>query len=762
MQCFRCTATVVLFAAISTAHSVAKSPEAANGPVTRPSAARQVDAVRGLLQRRLAAVSDRFQLAVIAQQDGFDVFEVQSLPGNKFSLRGSSGVAMATGLNWYLKHCCQRHIGWCGSRLEMTPVDLGPVPGGTKRVVLPHRHIVYMNYCTLSYSMAWWDWDRWQWEIDYMAMNGVNMPLGMVGLESVWYHALRRVGLDDEEARKFLVGPAYFAWEWMANIENHCGPLPRSWIDSHARLGKQVLQRERDFGMTPIQQGFSGHVPVAFQQKFPQANIAMKPGWCGFPGTAQLDPLDPLFARFGRIFLEEEQKLFGLGGYYAADPFHESSPPRPGNKYLTEVGKAIHRLFDSVDPHSVWVMQSWSIRAPIAQAVPHKRLLVVDLAGGGWQGTHGFWGHDFVVGQLHNFGNRINLHGDLAYLAANPFSAARKQYPDTAQGMGLFMEGIIQNPVFYDMFFDMTWHDQPVDLQQWLAEYAARRYGAAGGSAGEAWRVLSQTAYKRGTNGVESSSIVTARPALDAKKSGPNAGFIMPYPPAELLRAWDLLLADQSRCGTSAGYRFDVVDVGRQVLSNLAQELHKKVRAAYQAGDRAAFDAASARFLDLLSDIDRLCETRPEYRFGDWLAAARRWGENDTERALYDKNASMLVTCWGPDGRTPQIFDYSWREWSGLIRAYYLPRWTRFHAFLRDKLSHGDRSYREHGLPQCYGREAWNANPFYRDLGVWEMQWIRTPKNDWKKLDVGDGDELRVAAALRKKWAATLAENYAH
>ena len=40
----------------------------------------------------------------------------------------------------------------------------------------------YMNVCTFGYSYVWWDWTRWEKEIDWMAMNGINIPLAFVGL----------------------------------------------------------------------------------------------------------------------------------------------------------------------------------------------------------------------------------------------------------------------------------------------------------------------------------------------------------------------------------------------------------------------------------------------------------------------------------------------------------------------------------------------------------------------------------------------------
>ena len=149
------------------------------------------------------------------------------------------------------------------------------------RVVSPYRQRAYLNYCTLGYTAAWWDWNRWEREIDFMALNGINMPLAVTGIEGAWYHALLRLGMTDQQAREFLVGPAYQAWQWMQNIERYGGPLPKSWIDSHVRLGRQILDRERALGMTPIQQGFSGAVPRRLKEMFPAAAMKQQPMWCG-------------------------------------------------------------------------------------------------------------------------------------------------------------------------------------------------------------------------------------------------------------------------------------------------------------------------------------------------------------------------------------------------------------------------------------------------------------------------------------------------
>jgi len=57
-------------------------------------------AVRGVLERILPGESEHFLLQRIEKHEGRDVFELESA-GGKTVIRGSSGVAIASGLNWY-------------------------------------------------------------------------------------------------------------------------------------------------------------------------------------------------------------------------------------------------------------------------------------------------------------------------------------------------------------------------------------------------------------------------------------------------------------------------------------------------------------------------------------------------------------------------------------------------------------------------------------------------------------------------------------
>ena len=49
------------------------------------------------------------------------------------------------------------------------------------------------NVCVLSYTMAFWQWTDWERHIDWMALNGINMPLAFTGQEEIWRRVYKKV-----------------------------------------------------------------------------------------------------------------------------------------------------------------------------------------------------------------------------------------------------------------------------------------------------------------------------------------------------------------------------------------------------------------------------------------------------------------------------------------------------------------------------------------------------------------------------------------
>jgi alpha-N-acetylglucosaminidase len=719
-----------------------------------PGAQPATTAARGLVARVLPGHAAQVDVELIRPAgDGADVFEIETAAG-RLVLRGNTGVSIGSALNWYLRNVAHAQFSWNGDNLVL-PAQLPPVPAKV-RVTSPYRHRVYLNYCTFNYTMSWWDRARWEREIDWMALNGITTPLAATGQEAVWQATLRRFKMNDDEIRRFFAGPAFQAWQWMTNLEQWGGPLPQSWIDSHLELGRFIIDRERELGMTPILQGFTGCVPMAFIDKFPEARILRKVIWCEIPpGTAQLDPEDPLFARFGRAFLEEQTRLLGTDHLYAGDPFHEGEPPKNTPEYLHDVGATLYRIAHDFDPQAMIVMQGWTIREDIVKGIPADRLLALDLTGQKWRQTQAFWGRPWVCGVLHNYGGRQELGGNLPLLAANAPSLLGKAEGGHLAGIGMFPEAIEHNPLLYDLAAGLAWEHTPPDLPGWVNRYVVARYGRDVPAARSAWARLLASVYSQTNTEPSLESPLLARPGLTVTHVCAWGDFTREYDVREVWTAWGELLDAAGQLGGLETFRYDLVDVARQALVDLSLPLQREVTAAYQSGDAIRFAAAKARFLELGTDLDALLGTRRDFLLGRWLADARRWGTTPAEADLCERNARQLITIWGPARPKAYLFDYSNRQWSGLIRGFYLERWRKFFAWLDTQ----PPGYRDDKILRSNDRPANDANDFYRGLAQWESAWCEAHET---YPAAPAGDAVALARALQAKWAPVMQANAAH
>jgi alpha-N-acetylglucosaminidase len=631
-------------------------------------------AAAALAGRILPQHADRFVFETLRPDRGRDVFEIESRDGRTV-IRGNTAVSMATGLNWYLKHYCHCHVSLRGNQLEL-PDQLPEVrPKLRKTSWAQYRY--FLNYCCFGYSLPWWNWSQWEQLIDFMALNGVNAPLAVTGQEATWRAVCRRLGMTDQQIKSFLAGPPYLPFQWMGCLDGWGGPLPDSWIDQHENLGSKILARQRQLGMTPILQGFTGHVPPAVAEQYPEAQLHTI-HWIEWK-THLLDPLDPLFAKIAGLFMEEQTKRFGTDHLYAADTFIEMVPPRGEPEYLASLSRAIHDGMAKTDPKALWVLQGWAfmfkrsfwtqprIRA-FLDAVPNERMLVLDLyceSKPMWNQTEAFCGKPWAWCNIQNFGNTVFLGGALKGLNRNLDAARTHPQRGALRGLGFVNEGLGFNPVVHDLMFELAWRNGPVDLDAWLTGYARHRYGRESAAAERAWRILAETVYAAQNR---TRSIIDCAPTMKPRIAAP-------YDNVRLAEAWRLLLEAAGDLAPADTYRYDLVNVARQALSNHAANLHREAVTAFRKKDAPAFAAASSRFLGLIGDLDELLATRGEFQLGRWLEDAKRWGATDEEKARFEWNARRVLTLWGEG---PRIDDYARKEWAGMLRGYYLPRWRKF------------------------------------------------------------------------------------
>ena len=72
------------------------------------------------------------------------------------------------------------------------------LPGGINFTLTTADKFRYMdNVCTFGYTYVFWNWTRWERHIDWMALNGINLPLAFIGQEAIWERVWKKVRAKD-------------------------------------------------------------------------------------------------------------------------------------------------------------------------------------------------------------------------------------------------------------------------------------------------------------------------------------------------------------------------------------------------------------------------------------------------------------------------------------------------------------------------------------------------------------------------------------
>jgi alpha-N-acetylglucosaminidase len=704
--------------------------------ILKNSKSRQVEEAEGVIGRVLPDYAGQFTLKLIDKEGENDVFEIE--PGRKkILIRGSSGVAICSGFNYYLKHYCNSCYNWrCGNNMEIK----GELPRSFEKVrkVTPYHFRYAFNYCTFSYSMAWWDWEQWERMIDWLALNGINMPLAPMGQEVIWQRVYKKHGIEKDDLRNFFVGPAYNAFGRMGCIDGFAGPLPQSWIDNENRLQKQILERERSLGMNPVLQGFTGHVPAGLIKNNPGIKYTNLK-WLDFPETYLLDWEEPLFSTIGQEFISELKKEYGTDHYYMIDQFIEMDPARGDTSYLKNMSRTIISAINQADPDGIWVIQTWPFREmkfwsdertkAYFDGVPDEKMIALELMGEywpltGWYKHQGWYGKPWVWSIISNFGDNVSMFGGLPQITENFNKALTSHESGNLAGMGFMNEGLDYNPVVYQLVTDMMWDSGVPDLEKWKAEYLISRYGTQNEKINEAWKYLFGYFYV--SPGLFERNPINDRPRFVDMDIIPSEASVMGA--KILLQAGDQFINSDS-------YQYDLVNLFRQVFGQYAGHLLYNITDAFKHKNIREFDASVKQFLDLSHELEKLMSTREEFSFGKWISDSRKHATNGQEEKLYEMNARAIITTWGGE----ILYGYAIKDWAGMYSSYYLPRWEKFFNLMKDEITGGGKL---------------DYEKFLKDIKDWERNWVDLHEENI--IAVPSGNSVGLAKDLWKKYGEKL------
>ena len=461
---------------------------------------------------------------------------IQSSNTQTIKIFGSNIPSIISGLSVYLSRYWMVSLSWNGNNINslLDPQYLSKVIDSTPSNIniyasRKYEYTYYKNPCTDSYTMVWWDWDRWEKELDWMVLNNVNLLLLPTMNELIEYQLYTTVPeyqLTDEELSTYFVGPAFLAWFRMGNLrgwppnERKDGTkyravgLSRTWLQKQLILSYKIMARCIELGIDIILPGFSGHVPTKFAEKIKGVQFYDGSRWFGMPHELTnlkfLDATDEFYVELGLKYQEIQYEIISSflqikhknpdikhTIFLWLDQFNELTPKSGKSDYLQKSGENQLKSLQLKQYYQTganieikWTVQGWmfvhmrkwwdneKIKAYFA-GIAADDILILDLIAekGSMSGpTDEFFKHDHVWCFLHNFGGGHGLSGNLGNIFQ---TLSNIKASPNMKGIGISMEGIHNNPILYHAVLYHSYrvdHDE-IATESYLKQYIASRYG---------------------------------------------------------------------------------------------------------------------------------------------------------------------------------------------------------------------------------------------------------------------------------------------
>lgn len=635
------------------------------------------------------------KLSIVKNKD-LPFFEY-SVKDGVLHIKGNTGVALCRGFYDYAKKNNLGVYSWTGTNLKL-PKSL-PSTEAPVRIESPFMYNYYLNAVTFGYSTPYWDWARWEREIDWMAVHGIDMPLALIANEAIMAKVYKKFGFSEKEINEYFVGPAHLPFSRMGLMENLDGPLDEDWYKRTIELQHRVLDRMKSLGMKPICPAFAGFVPERVKELYPDVEV-VKTHWGGAFNNWMISPEDPLFSELSTAYIKEWEKEFGKCEYYLSDSFNEMEIPFPPKEdperyeLLSRYGDVVYQSIKRASPDANWVMQGWmfgyqrhiwdyNTLEALLSKVPKGKILLLDLAVDynkhywkselNWDYYKGFFGQPWVYSTIPNMGGKVGWTGVLEFYANGHIEALNSKNRGNLVAYGNAPEGIENNEVIYELISDARWSKNEINLRDWLKSYSKNRYGGYSDKLDEYWNGLLGSVYGSFTDHPRYNW--QFRPGL-SKRGSINAN-------DQMYRAIEAFASDANRYTSNKLYEADLIEATALYVGAKIQILTNIIESYYIDGDLENGDKYLSQFNMLMMGLDKVLSKHPVLKLEDWIKFAENAGATPMQKRQFVKNAKRIVTIWGPP-----VDDYSARIWSGLVRDYYLPRWNKYFESCRNGTSY--------------------------------------------------------------------------
>lgn len=698
--------------------------------------------MKDFVLRNTPKIADAFEFRTCESDNGFDTYQVFD-EDKKIVICGNNKIAMAMGYYKYLHDCC--NVMLVSGDYDISYIKSAPLP--EKKITCTVRQKIRMAMTSQRFAAEadGWGFDRWEKEIDFMAMNGINTPLALTGSDSVLFKMLTGMRIKPETVASFISGSCYWYRQLAGNLFGFLPINYADYFDKKIAVGKRVTEREKELDMMPVHQGILLTAPFSFRKHYPKSDFIKLPQWNGFPPAMTISADDYGYFRiFNKMFLEKQKELLGETHNYIFDPLTDVDTSGY-NSFIETVGDDFRELLDEIDSEGIWFVRSDSLPEIKCKI---EKTVIIDENGTDYDKRGGFAGNDFVLGFRGNLNGRTVLCGDMESLCENPFLAAKEKY-ENAVGTGLFFDSDDENPYFYSLAARMITSDKRADLKHFMHDYSKCRYGTEG--YGDDLYKLAKLCYGKGSN-LNQASALCARPCTKINHTAPFDTFERPYDNKDLLAFVKETLANDAKKNDK--YRRDMAGVLRQVLSNTLRPLHIQATGCFMNKMISEYEKTSNAFLEICEDIDRLLRTVPENNLYYHLESARQLGDTKELRQNLEINFLMYHTIYGPV-KNSKLFDTNWREWGGMVGHFYANRWYKYFRMLAAYFKK-PKKLKDVSRHQVYDRNAFADTLLGKRLEYFETEWIR----DYvpRPTGIGEEDTITVMNELIEKYESIVNE----
>lgn len=647
---------------------------------------------RTVLERVLGAHAGKISLRLLPQ-DGIERFQISERRGKPL-IEGSTLSALLMGVNWYLKYTAGVSVTWNGDCINMLPTAL-PVPSSSisGRAYVKHRFA--LNDTNDAYTGPYWTWEQWERQIDVLALHGINEVLVYMGAEAVYQQTFRSFGLADQELRNWFPTPAHQPWWLLQNLSSWVGPsVSQQLINARLALARKITQRLRELGMTPVLPGYYGIVPNGFAEKHPDAHVIPQGTWLGLKRPDWLDPTSDVFPNLAGDFYRNQERLLGPSSMFKMDPLHEGG--KQDGVDLTLAAQSINQAMQKAHPGAVWAILGWQTnpkRELLAGIKDKNQMLILDGISDRYAANdpEKQWDNTpYAFGSIWNFGGHTAIGANVGVWNERYFDQLSKR-DSKLRGIAVMPEASCNNPPALAFLSELAWRKDRPDIAEWFAAWSSYRYGGEAVNAQKAWEILRTTAYdgKSGEWSEPHDNLFGAQPGLGVKSACTWSPQEPRYNLVAFSKAIGMLLQVAPVLRSSSAYRYDLVDVARQTISNQSRILLPQINSAYSTGDIGQFRLLTRGWLDRISALNQIVGTEAEFLLGRWVAAAKAAGATPGEKQQLEFDARSLLVEWGPDSsRYSGVHDYANREWNGLLEFYHA-RWLAYFSALEGALESG-------------------------------------------------------------------------